>query len=86
MLRPLAKRRGDAGIEGSNDHRGMAPPPNASGYAAGFTIVLCIVAGMVVGAGLGALVGATVPSSSWGRRSALVAGFYAVWVRFFKTR
>jgi hypothetical protein len=78
--------RGDLGIEGSKDHRGSAPPPMASGYAAGFSIVLCIAAGMVVGAGIGALVGATVPLLLAGAAIGVVAGFYVVWIRFFKTR
>jgi hypothetical protein len=77
---------GGPGIAGSNDRRGTAPPPNASGYAAGFTIVLCIAAGMVLGAAIGALVGATVPLLLAGAALGVVAGFYAVWVRFFKTR
>jgi hypothetical protein len=41
---------------------------------------------MVLGAAIGALVGATVPLLLAGAALGVVAGFYAVWVRFFKTR
>ncbi len=57
---------------------------NASGYAAGFTIVIPILLGAALGYILGRLVGRELLFLPLGALAGVVLGFYAVYVRFIK--
>ena len=57
---------------------------NASGYAAGFTIVIPILLGAALGYVVGLLVGSELLLLPLGALAGLVLGFYAVYVRFIR--
>ena len=57
---------------------------NASGYAAGFSIVIPILLGAALGYAVGLLVGSELLLLPLGALAGLVLGFYAVYVRFIR--
>ncbi len=72
----------EAGIAG--DRQTGSGRDSASGYAAGFTIVIPLLLGAALGYGLGLLVDQELLLMPLGAAAGLVLGFYAVYVRFIK--
>src|SRR5215210_6434332 len=81
-------RRGPRGPQGSRQETGIAGDrhtpsdrESASGYAAGFTIVIPLLLGAALGYGLGLVVDQELLLMPLGAAAGLVLGFYAVYVR-----
>ena len=81
-LAGLQSSRQETGIAGDR-HTGSGRE-SASGYAAGFTIVIPLLLGAALGYGLGLLVDQELLLMPLGAAAGLVLGFYAVYVRFIK--
>ena len=69
-----------------SDRRDTQRGPDASGLAAGMTIVAGILLGTGCGYGLGLLVGAATILALCGAAGGIVLGFYVVYHRFIRIR
>ena len=80
--RRVLSSEGGAGIAGTRQTG--SGRDNASGYAAGFTIVIPLLLGAALGYVLGLLVDQELLLLPLGALAGLVFGFYAVYVRFIR--